>query len=964
MSQVKKHFLADIEEKQLRKWESDKTFEMSLDQRKDGPIFSFYDGPPFANGTPHYGHLLQTTIKDTVTRYKTMRGYYVPRRVGWDTHGLPVEYAIEKEHGFRGKQDIIKYGIDKFNAECRDSVFKYKHLWEQMFKRVGRWADYDKTYATLDESYIESVWWVFKTIYDKGLVYKDFRSAPYCPRCATPLSNFELNQGYQDNIEDPSLFVKFKLIDEDAYLLGWTTTPWSLPGNAAIAVKPDAKYVYVELKDDEGRTETVILARNALKALNVDSYHIAKEVKGQDLVSKRYEPVFKLSNLDQYDNQANLYQVWPADFVSIEDGSGVLHVAPAFGEDDLNLGKERHLPIIVNVDDNGRLKTDLGLPEDIAGKFFKSADAPIIANLAKENKVYSAETIKHTYPFCWRCDTPLLYYATDSWLVKVTSLKDELTTNNDMINWVPEHIKTGRFGKWLENVRDWAISRNRFWGAPLPIWVTDDGEVTVIGSVEELKQKALNPEMIADLHRPFIDKITIKTESGKVAKRIPEVFDCWFESGSMPYAQDHYPFENKDKWEKNFPADFVAEAIDQTRGWFYTLHVLGSALFNKPAFENVISSGWIVAADGEKLSKRKKNYAPMDEIFDLYGVDSMRFFMASSPLVNGEDTRFSTDFLRDVQRKVFMTLNSVFDFYKLYAEVDGYEPSQPLVGPQSDNILDQWILSRLNDTISHVTKALDDYRLDRAARPIQDLLDDVSNWYVRRSRRRFWKGEDDNDKQNAYITLHHTLLRLCQLLAPFSPFLVDHLWEQLVKDTDAVKSVHLSDWPEPGPVDKELIHEMIKVRELIAEGLAQRAEAGIKVRQPLSAVQVPKVPDRYKDIIADELNVKEVSWTKHRVKLDTKLTPELRREGLMREIVRHVQQARKQAELEVDDRIQLWLESASPEINEVLKNSELLADIQRETLAKSFNKLAKANFNTTVKVDGSELSVNLSKMKA
>lgn len=985
----KKHFLAEIEEQLLKQWEADKTFEKSLQNREGGKVFSFYDGPPFANGTPHYGHLLQTTIKDTVTRYKTMQGFYVPRRIGWDTHGLPVEYAVEKEHDFRGKQDIVEYGIDKFNAECRESVFKYKDIWEAMFRRVGRWADYSKTYATLDEDYIESVWNVFKTIYDKGLVYKDFRSSPYCPRCATPLSNFELNQGYQDNVEDPSLYIKFKLTDEDAYLLGWTTTPWSLPGNAAIAVKPDAGYVYVELKDDEDRPETLVLARDRLEALSADDYHIVKELSGQELVGKSYEPLFKLSNLDDYKGRGNLYKVWPAEFVSIEDGSGVLHVAPAFGEDDLTLGKQHNLPVFLTVDENGHMVKDSGLPETIAGKFFKQADKPIIAHLAHHDKVYAAETIQHTYPFCWRCDTPLLYYATDSWLVRVTEVKDDLIKNNNVVNWIPKHIQAGRFGKWLENARDWAISRNRFWGAPLPIWVTDDGEITVIGSIEELKKRAVDPSKLGDLHRPFIDDVQIKTDSGKTARRIPEVFDCWFESGAMPYAQDHYPFENKEQWEKHFPADFIAEAVDQTRGWFYTLHVLATALFDKPAFQNVVCSGWIVAADGDKLSKRRKNYAPMDEIFDLYGVDSLRFFLASSPLVNGEDTRFRTDFLQDVQRKIFMTLNNVFNFYKLYADVDGYKPSEPLVEPHSDNILDQWMLSRLNEAAAAVTKAMDSYRLDRATRPISDLLDDASNWYVRRSRRRFWKSEDDSDKGQAYATLHYTLLRLCQLLAPFSPFLPDHLWQQLAAGTDLPASVHLSDWPQAGKIDKKVLSDMHLVREMINDGLSQRAAAGVKVRQPLATVTIPahalndyKI---YEGVIAEELNVKQVNFNNTKesrterlqkpagegavqaikepaaVTLDTKLTPELKAEGLMREVVRYVQKARKDAGLDVDNRIRLQLTTDDKGLKAVLQDDKLTDIIKRETLATSLDEPVKEGYAATAKVEGTELGIKLTK---
>jgi isoleucyl-tRNA synthetase len=644
-----------------------------------------------------------------------------------------------------------------------------------------------------------------------------------------------------------------------------------------------------------------------------------------------------------------------------------LHVAPAFGEDDLSLGKEKEIGVLITVDENGHVVTDQGLAEEFAGKFFKSADKPIIEDLTKRGLVYAAETFEHTYPFCWRCDTPLLYYATDSWAVNVTKIKDRLVANNKKINWTPKHIRDGRFGKWLENARDWAISRNRFWGAPLPIWVTEDGEIVVIGSVEELKKRAINPEKIGDLHRPYIDNIEIKTDSGKTAKRIPEVFDCWFESGSMPYAQDHYPFENKGQWEGNFPADFIAEAIDQTRGWFYTLHVLASALFDKPAFDNVVCSGWVVAADGQKLSKRKKNYAPMDEVFDQYGVDTMRFFMASSPIVNGEDVRFSVDFLRDVQRNVFMTFNNVFSFYKLYADVDKWKPKSPLEEPKSTNVLDQWMVARLNQAILEVTESMEDYRLDKAARPIADLLDDISNWYVRRSRRRFWKAEDDTDKEQAYETLHYVILRTCQLLAPISPFLPDYIWRQMVQGTGLPNSVHLTDWPsvnKPDTASRKILEDMKKARGFIVEGLAQRATAGIKVRQPLSSVEIPKVPQEFKQIIAEELNVKEVIISsgedKSTINLNINVSPELKEEGIARELIRVMQNARKNAGFNVEDRIKLLLETESSEIKSAYEKFKHLINAETLTVGQ-LESGEVVEFTDKVKVEGQTITLGLAR---
>jgi isoleucyl-tRNA synthetase len=949
-----KHFLAQIEEDLLRQWDEEETFVKSLDQTKDGKLFSFFDGPPFANGMPHFGHIVQTTIKDAITRYKTMQGFHVPRKVGWDTHGLPVEYAIEKEHNFKGKKDIIDYGIAKFNKECEASVYKYKELWEKMFTRVGRWADYQATYSTLDSDYMESVWWAFKTIYDKKLIYKDFRASPYCPRCATPLSNFELNLGYQDNVIDPSLFVKFKLSNEDAYLLGWTTTPWSLPGNAAIAVNEEADYVYVKLADDEQKQETLILARNRLSILDTNTYHIVKEVKGKDLIGLKYDPLFTLNYLESLDSHQNLFQVWGADFVSIDDGSGILHVAPAFGEDDLSLGKEKNIPILITIDEYGKIKSKIGLPPEIEELFFKKADPIIIEMLTKKNSVFAAENFKHTYPFCWRCDTPLLYYATDSWLIKVSALNEKLLKNNDQINWTPKHIKNGRFGKWLEGAKDWAISRNRFWGAPLPVWVTDDQEIIVIGSVAELKELAIDKSKVNNLHRPFIDDVEILTKSGKIAHRIPEVFDCWFESGSMPYAQSHYPFKDQDLFKQYFPADFIAEAIDQTRGWFYTMHVLGTALFDQPAYKNVICSGWITAADGEKLSKRKKNYAPMDDIFDQYGVDTLRFFMASSPIVNGEDVRFSTDFLRDVQRRVFMTLNNIYNFYKLYADVDHFQPPKDLTDVSSPNLLDQWVISRVNETIQIVTSYMDQYRLDKATQPIAILLDDISNWYVRRSRRRFWKSEDDNDKQNAYETLYYVLVRTCQVIAPFSPFLSDFIWRDITKNTSFKSSVHLSLWPKSTKIDYDLLEKMSQLREQINVGLGLRAENKIKVRQPLQSIVVPKLDLAFRDVIAEELNVKEVKWGS-KIELDLKINLNLELEGLAREIIRHIQSLRKKIGLNVDDRIYLEIESDDLKIRQTVDKFKQL--INQETLSEMLTKDHQNLQKINLSIDNHELSI-------
>lgn len=954
MEVPKKSNLAQIEEEILALWEKEQTFEKSLDQNKDGQVFSFYDGPPFANGLPHFGHSLVTAIKDSLGRYKTMQGYYVERRNGWDCHGLPVEFAIEKQFGVSGKKQILELGLEKFNAACRESIFTYKGEWEDFFGRIGRWTDIKNAYATVDTNYTESVWWVMSQVHKKGLLYKGYKSMPYCPRCETPLSNFELNEGYRDNVPDPSLFVKFKLVEEEAYLLGWTTTPWSLPGNAAIALNPEETYVYVDLKQGES-TETLVLAKSRLEAVFKDEhdYKVKKEVPASELIGKTYEPLFKLEQ-HVASPLKNAYKVWPASFVSIEDGTGVLHVAPEFGEDDLNLGLTFNIDFPSTVDSAGRLKDGVGFSE-VSGKFFKGADKLVIQHLSERGMVFAAETKEHTYPFCYRCDSPLLYYSISTWFIKVSGIKDDMLKAAEAINWSPAHIKDGRFGKWLAGARDWAVSRNRYWGAPMPVWanVADEDDYIVVESIEQLKQLAGDDIDVKDLHRPYIDKITFEKD-GKQYRRIEEVIDCWFESGSMPVAQQHYPFENKEKFASSFPADYIGEGLDQTRLWFYVQHVLSTILFNKPAYKNVLVNGMIMAADGQKLSKRLKNYPPLDDVFNNEGADSLRLYLLSNNQAVGADyMRFNRDGMKDLNRNVLGTLMNSYKFFKMYADIDGWKPENA-DRPKASNVLDEWILERLNETIAETTKQADAYKLAHAINPVFLLIDDLSNWFIRRSRRRFWKSEDDSDKNDAYATLHYVLSKTCQLLAPWAPFVSDKIYRELNNG----KSVHLSSWPKATKTDQALVDSMQKARDYINEGLSQRALAKVKVRQPLAEVTVPKLASEYSDIIAEELNVKQVKFGEV-VKLDTKITPALKREGLMREIVRNVQNARKQADLNVDDRISLSFSTSSKDLKAAI--DEHIQAICLETLAEKFDFEKNLKFKTSSKIDGEELVISLEK---
>ncbi|HSX18346.1 MAG TPA: isoleucine--tRNA ligase [Candidatus Saccharimonadales bacterium] len=1006
------------EEQVLERWQRDNTFQKSVDQRQQAPYFAFNDGPPFANGLPHFGHSLVTAVKDSILRYKTMRGLHVPRRNGWDCHGLPVEFSIEKEFGVSGKKQILELGLEKFNAACRESIFRYKADWEEFMTRIGRWSDYENYYATVDTSYTESVWWILSEINKKGLLYRGLKSVPYCPRCETPLSNFELNEGYKDNVPDPSVFVKFKLREGERifegsefdtktpvenrpaiksayveltnhYLLAWTTTPWTLPANAALAIEPDTEYAFVELIDDGS---TLILAKERLDVLDLrkKEYSLTRKVLGSKLVGLRYEPLYSLPEGKFTDEQAkNAHQVFADNSVSVDDGTGILHVAPRYGETDLNLGLAQNLPLIESVDASGHL---IYGPKEALNLFFKEADRHIIADLTHKNKIFAAETAEHTYPFCWRCETPLMYFATTTWFVEVTKVKDQMIKAAEDINWVPSHIKSGRFGKWLEGARDWAISRNRYWGAPMPIWqnVDDENDYILVGSIAELEelagketvQKAL-PKVEGkdelDLHRPFIDKVSFQKD-GKTYKRVEEVLDCWFESGSMPVAQWHYPFENKELFDKTFPADFITEAIDQTRLWFYVQHVISTILFERPAYKQVIVTGFMMAADGQKLSKRLRNYPPVEEVFDHEGADALRLYLLSK--TQGTETadymRFDRSAMTDMKRNVLDTLSNSFRFFKTYADVDGWKPKGS-EETTSDNVLDQWILARLSETVAAATKSADAYKISHAILPVFELIDDLSNWYIRRSRRRFWKSENDKDKEQAYATLHYVLTRICQLLAPWAPFIAEEIWQNLRQGTNLEESVHLSDWPsvkEPDSTSQKVLGEMQLLRIIVADGLSKRAEKKIKVRQPLSKLTFnspSSFNDQMVDILKDELNVKEVVETRPRVEsiweggsarivpsttLDINLTDELKQEGIMREVVRSVQNARKKAGLNVEDRIQLKIESDSAEITEAIKKFK--DTIFAETLA-SDELTGEGSYSESVKVEDQQATISLRK---
>lgn len=901
-------FLKD-EERVLRFWKRNNIFEKSLKKNQKGKKFVFFEGPPTANGRPGIHHVLSRVFKDIICRYKTMQGFKVERKSGWDTHGLPVELEVEKKLGLKSKKDIEKYGIGKFNEKCKKSVWQYKEEFENLTERIGFWLDLKNPYITYNNNYIESVWWILKEIYKKGLLYQDYRVSPYCPRCQTVLSSHEVAQGYK-RVKEPAIYVKIKVLNpehKNCFLLVWTTTPWTLPANVAVAVNPEFDYAFLEKNG-----EILILAKERINVLNIEG-KILKEIKGKDLIGLKYQPVF-----DFYEPSLERERIWevvPADFVSLKEGTGLVHIAPAFGEEDMEVIKSqnsnlksqnynREFPIILNVNEEGKFKLEV---KKLTGLFVKDADSLIIQDLKERGVLFKEEIYEHDYPFCWRCKTPLLYYAKKSWFIKMTNIKEELIKSNQKINWVPDHLKDGRFGEWLEEVKDWAISRERYWGTSLPIWKCEKcKEEICIGSIKEMQQKSKIKNKIKDLHRPFIDKIILKCEkcNGKM-KRVLDVIDCWFDSGSMPFAQYHYPFENKNLIEnkEQFPADYICEGIDQTRGWFYTLLAISTLMGFGPPYKNVISVGHVLDEKGEKMSKSKGNVVDPFYIIGKYGTDATRwyFFTINQP----EDPKlFSEKDVAEGLRRFILTLWNCYSFFDTYAK------KKEIVSPKSKNVLDKWVISKLEGLIKEVGKNLDNYEITGSARKIEKfVIEDLSLWYIRRSRKRFQNPENQSELEEASQTLKFVLLNLSKILASFLPFLSEFIYQKLqTSNFKHLLSVHLENWPMVNEklIDKKLERKMEKIREIVSLALRERQKAKIKVRQPLNELQITnyelKKEPELLELIKDEVNVKKITFGKE-FKLDTKITPELREEGIIREIIRHIQEMRKEAKLKPRDKI-------------------------------------------------------------
>ena len=848
-------------------WEDNDIFKKSMEHRKEGETYTFYDGPPTANGKPHIGHVETRTIKDMIPRYRTMKGYMVPRKAGWDTHGLPVELEVEKMLGLDGKEQIEEYGLAPFIDKCKESVWKYKGMWEDFSRTVGFWADMDNPYVTYDDNFIESEWWALKTIWDKGLLYKGFKIVPYCPRCGTPLSSHEVAQGYKA-VKERSAIVRFKVKGEDAYFLAWTTTPWTLPSNVALCVNPEETYLKVKAADGYTYYIAKALADKVLGSLAEEdkaAYEVLETYVGKDLEYKEYEPLYKCAGDAAEKQKKKAHFVTCDDYVTMTDGTGIVHIAPAFGEDDSRIGRNYELPFVQFVDGKG----DLTAETPYAGKFVKDADPLVLKDLDAEGKLFDAPKFEHDYPFCWRCDTPLIYYARESWFIKMTAVKDDLVRNNKTINWIPASIGEGRFGNWLENIQDWGVSRNRYWGTPLNIWECECGHQHSIGSREELYKMSGNEKAkTVEFHRPYIDEITITCpECGRQMKRVPEVIDCWFDSGAMPFAQHHYPFENKELFEQQFPANFISEAVDQTRGWFYSLLAESTLLFNKAPYKNVIVMGHVQDENGQKMSKSKGNAVDPFNALETYGADAIRwyFYTSSAPWL---PKRFSGKAVQEGQRKFMGTLWNTYAFFVLYANIDNFDASKYILEYDKLPVMDKWLLSKLNSTVAEVDSNLDQYRIPEAAKALQDFVDEMSNWYVRRSRERFWAKGMEQDKINAYMTLYTALVNICKAAAPMIPFMTEDIYQNLVRSNDASapESIHLCDFPvvNKDHIDKKLEEDMEDVLDAVVMGRACRNEAAIKNRQPISRMYIKAdftLSEFYQEIIEDELNVKEVVFT-------------------------------------------------------------------------------------------------------